>query len=641
MRDVGPCSMKRCRVIGLAVPLIAAAVLLGTTLSPASSPIEDSYGVRGATLVSTDVARSSATIAALPVVRPATVDDALPLLWVGATRDTSKCMYEIPPAQQRACRALRSVNTTVYSRSWCPFVEVCVFWGAGYFNHRLTPEALLQAAESLSPSKLQSLASVASLFAIQSLGVLSELQHLRGRVAAHVTDHKLQSEAETREPATPRVAVNVQPIFKGMRVTVEPNCGAVTSARAAPCEPLTSLDIAALFYQRAVRSRTSSDPSARDIFVFCGDSTLRELFLRIVNYIRNGHPSPSPFFDLRSWSDIVYDVFQGGDQLRFFDSPFSRKKPKTSVLGGLEEQGSTAAGPHSGMPLFSLVFLFSKRTKEPRREVWASDLPHFRRMHLLVEGTLFWEPTRSSDYVAMWGAKLAHSAREVPLDFVPMTGAFLCELCRHHRHADVPIRIFGGPVDAADGPMDRDALIRLANDEAVSRVFNLQKNIELFAWLWNVSHFRASPLTRVAVLDKARLSSVPSLLPTDHIHLSCRIVSASSRDALLGDSALSPLSQWLTLLTRGGAAAFSNEDVAVWSRWFESQPRECDGLPCDKRPVDLPQEPQWVAAERSKKKSNRFVTFTTDRRGCHDVGDATLVLALISHVSMRDDTDNV
>lgn len=570
-----------------------------------------------------------------------------------AASEDVRCITQLSPSLQLACRHLQRHNLEAYAASWCPALQRCVMWGEGTFSPPIT-EALLRARHA-------AVANAAPRW--MRLGLLvttpQDLEAYRttatARAALQAQDISAQ-EICLSAVGSGRRCDSLQDLNVPIQV-VFPACGSSNVACAVQEHPVLSpvqqaaaglrLDgvsvLSVLFYL----SRRSARPGQCGLLVFSGDSTLRETFLRLIHLIRFDHhdddhdisSSLSPFFDLPTWGDIVYSVFEDGDTFELFASPFSgggSRKHNSDDLRRFLDQSSSSSPPGGRRPILMMLFLFSKRTSEPRRELWDANhlerrLDHVASVGLVVEGTLFWEGERDRSFVDAWRRESMRTVTSSSYPLVIMTAHPKFELCRAGHHALVPKRILGLPAAPPFG------------SSPLPLVFNSIKNAESLEFMAQVLLQRSrsgvmpkpanAPLWKdVFVLDKAALTWLPGVLPIDHIHLSCRMVPSLNKpqDPLLVRP-IRTVDQWWSVLHSGDDRnqrhRISEEDAARWADVVEG----LDGalsplLP----PIGTPLPHRWRHAGGKKRTFGRYVNLATDgRRGCADVGNHLLIHELI------------
>jgi hypothetical protein len=568
--------------------------------------------------------------------------------WDGA------CMTEIAPALQILCRHLELHNRAAFRASWCPHIAQCVMWGEGTFSPPLTREFFEKTYRDAvaSPSvRLGLLISSATdvmahmNVALEKSALLSNdmmrqelcLSSLRSSDAnqqkLHCIDQRIEVPVHVAFPSCVR--------YNACRVGEHPVLSGGGSL-----QRLDGMSLLSLLFRVAARGRSAHNDSIA-VLVFSGDSTLRETFLRLIHLIRydgaaGGRKAP-PFFDLPSWSDIMYNVFSNGDRIDLFASPFSGS-PRRRESGIAEALRSQRQRLRSGerMPLLTMLFLFSKRTAMPRKELW--DATRERRLEsiiplgLVVEGTLFWETERDSAFMTTWHKEAERRSAAASFPFVVMTGHPKIELCRSGHRDFVPKRV----LVAHSAPLAPDGRRQPLN------VFNARKNIEALHFMKRVADQRStagpevSSLTAavssketfvwdsVAVLDKASLLWMPGILPIDHIHLSCRMLPSSDRpqDPLM-HKAVRLVDQWVLLVTRGitHSTLGNSSYLAHWETVVDALERNAAKLLLP--PVSTPLTERWRPAGGKKRSIGHYVNLAADGRGCVDVGNELLIHELL------------
>jgi hypothetical protein len=617
--------------------------------------------------------------------------DGLPrLARAPAAEDISACVAQLSPPLQVACRHLRWHNQSSYNASWCPSLYRCVLWGAGTFSLRISSDALGQHArllmdgvgrrgpqfpEECTPAKL------ASLFLAGGTSSEALLEQYNRRAIIQAADIARQ-ELCLEELASNRGSVLDRKCSQDSHVVVNalfPHpCQLTATSRTFEMQgqsgsyvlPLSPMDVLSLLYR--ISAPAAGYNTRMSLLVFSGDSTVRESFLRLVHFVRHGsvHCNPRrggvatqplmfcvPFFDLPTWGDILYSVYSDGDAVRLFPSPFSggsRKGP--SEVAQYLSRGATGrdeAGKSGGVVLFSMLFLFSKRTSEPRKELWGprnSRIETLVHVRLLVEGTLYWEPHRDQTFIRLWEQEAERVLGDVRVShdtfpFVALLAHPKFELCRAGFHKFVPRREYLSEIEETSLPALQSLDVReggLPRGTNMTSTFNLDKNEDVLKFVRRVAQRRAANGSRhssadahvwndVYALDKSRLPWVPGVLPVDHIHLACRLLPARGRphDPLVAQP--STLQQW-SLIMSSGDETHTPHDLRDWAASLEALDAACGVILPD---LQTPLSPRWKHAGGKKRSFGRFVNLATDGRRCLDLGNEVLLEALMFGMGKR------
>lgn len=576
------------------------------------------------------------------------------------------CITQLRPALQIACRHLELHHEALWRTSWCPHLARCVMWGEGLFYPPLSQEMLVvsykKAVATLPHARLGLLISSAPELTAYLKNIEERAVYTRNDMMQQELCLSALSESPTSTTDRQEKQCRHHEITIPAHVAF-PSCRSMMGSDVCRVDkhPVVSREIGAphvldgisvlsiLFRMASIASAPTSD--GRAVLVFSGDSTLRETFLRLINLIRHkvapDQNSSRPFFDLPTWSDILYDVFSDGDRIQLFASPFSggSRKHTSGILRVLQDRHRhhrSEVKHDRPTPLVTMLFLFSKRTAEPRRELWHAQqeqrLESFVPLGLLVEGTLFWETERDPNFVASWKQEASRqrtSGSHPTFPFVAMMAHPKMELCRAGHCASVPQRKLTSSHQAPQPiPLTKDVTTRSTSD-----VFNAQKNAEALQFMKHVVNERLSLAgrsymwERVAVLDKAALLWIPGILPIDHIHLSCRMLPTPDKpqDPLIRKG-IHPWDQWHYIMSRGvsgeGSVKISTMALKEWAELIHAL--EAAATKQHFPPIHTPLRERWRHAGGKKRSIGHYVALAVDGRGCADVGNELLLYELLA-----------
>lgn len=493
------------------------------------------------------------------------------------TSTATDCRYQLPPHLRSVCmmalaRPEEITLSRALRRSPCAKILYCMDWARGRFATRLNA-TLLRSVYSHLKSKIEAKKEAAVLFAQQFVhggSNFREKRTLMQRVTAMGRDlDKRLMLHRSLEPETPKPkpqkrkppppsrfdkAFASQPspmidVFRGLEHVIVGDEGGliddsggqrrlITRVRLRPLEVL-----AALFHMAGDEPAVdlSSSEEAINAVVFNGDSTNRELFQRLIYYLRYGDANDSsnsgdfPIFHFGTHYDIVYAIYEDRDDVLTFDTALSNgdgvntvERYFTSLRREINEWRALGAGaPEMAKPavaLMYIVFYWDPFTSLPRNLPFDTDfdLGGVKSLEgveynvarnqsslaqlgivprLIIQGTAFWERVQSKKTTQAIGNYL-QAPQPAGKSSHLIVIAPMCDdrLDEHYRHL-APVRLYNQSV----GPLKKgkDTPQDAASNPRFLEHYNLLKTVQMFEWLQDITP-KVAPTKTVRILDKAK-----------------------------------------------------------------------------------------------------------------------------------------
>ncbi len=275
----------------------------------------------------------------------------------------SDCIMHLMPQQRAACllfalldgedrNAPLSQRQRTYHNSYCSALAPCLLWGRGTFAKRMQSEELRSLFARVEGRVAGRPPSQAAAGDEEASRVIDRLFVLRGdpaarggldisqfsrRLADHetfVANREAMLAAATSAVAMPVVNTTVaaRDVLDGIDVRYSEHRGGRVFLRReaggdSPMAYLTPAEVLSVLHHHC-------DPPTEDgrgkegrkrprIVAFSGDSMVREVFFRLVHFLRFGDPATMPVVEPSQWHDMLYVVFPTHDELMIFHSPTS------------------------------------------------------------------------------------------------------------------------------------------------------------------------------------------------------------------------------------------------------------------------------------------------------------------------------
>ena len=354
----------------------------------------------------------------------------------------SDCLFHLLPHQRATCllaafledddrlAPLYKRNKT-WTTSYCRAAVPCLLWGRGHFTRNITPTRLRETFRSVHYGKTTTRSSAApavdklvrSLF-VQAHSRSPDFRRVNERLSVHeeiisrkerLLDELFLAKRRGWGGKVPKELLppNVSNLFhnhsivysasRGGRIFIRENpsstapAGGSSQTRKGPFAYVTPLEALSILHHHCDRRHNRSElggasPTAGgmgrrqrqsigphvSIIAFSGDSMVREMFMRLIHFLRFGDPTKYPAIEASQVHDMLYSVYPSHDELQVFHSSMSNPSSRFTIedffsrlQSGVDETGERLL--HKREPaLVHVAYYWNPKTAEYRTDLLAT-----------------------------------------------------------------------------------------------------------------------------------------------------------------------------------------------------------------------------------------------------------------------------